>query len=776
MSELWAKSKTKDGRQLSLVQHTTDVIDAGELLFGKPSARTPLGERWLPFFKLDVSLFDRFARTLCVAAGFHDLGKANDGFFDAVTRNGKQVIRHEHLSALLMFHPPVWKWLSQHEGIDWEIALSAVLTHHLKAPQCDTITPQTMGLDHVQLCFGETFNELLQTIRRRVGLEGAWPALPRYWTFARSGPGENIRSHVVQLKAALEEFDEHCGDGRRRLLWAVRAGLIAADGAASGLFRAGESMAEWINERFQREKPCDSSYVKEHVIDNRVKQLGRRWCGWHQFQDAAARQPARTLLLAPCGSGKTLAAWRWIEEQTRLRPVQRIIFLYPTRATATEGFKDYVAWAPEADASLITGSAAYELEGMFANPSDPSDDRKGKSFGVDPRLFALGYWCKRIFAGTVDQFLAFLQYSYGPMCLLPVLTDSVVVIDEVHSFDDKMFSALKRFLDHFDLPVLCMTATLPQMRRRELRSCGLTEYAEKPDDLQQIADAPRYAIKRLDSRAQAEEVVAEALGSKRRVLWVVNKVRTAQELAKKFGTAQTPQGLHMSNMIPVLCYHSRFTLNDRKRWHQSVVAAFQRKEGEPPQAVLAITTQVCEMSLDLDADVLITEEAPITALIQRMGRCNRKSEVPKGLGSVYVYPPDDPKRPYPPDDLAGVKAFLEELCRHATASQSQLEAALEKHGQKPPQGDRLIQFIVSGPYADGGEDEFRDIDDFASTGILDEAEYLNAAPVERPGLIVPVPKHLEGQRGADKKTRHLSIAKQGHYHPALGLCDEPMGG
>ena len=49
--------------------------------------------------------------------------------------------------------------------------------------------------------------------------------------------------------------------------------------------------------------------------------------------------------------------------------MKRVIFLYPTRATATEGFKDYVAWAPEADAGLIHGTAAYELDGMFANPA-----------------------------------------------------------------------------------------------------------------------------------------------------------------------------------------------------------------------------------------------------------------------------------------------------------------------------------------------------------------------------------------------------------------------
>ena len=88
----------------------------------------------------------------------------------------------------------------------------------------------------------------------------------------------------------------------------------------------------------------------------------------------------------------------------------------------------------------------------------------------------------------------------------------------------------------------------------------------------------------------------------------------------------------------------------------------------------------------------------------------------------------------------------------------------------------MVQFVVSGPYADGDEEDFRDIDDFARRGILNESEYLKASRVKRPGLIVPVPQALEDRRGADQETRHLVIAKSGYYHTALGLCDEAIGG
>ena len=181
----------------------------------------------------------------------------------------------------------------------------------------------------------------------------------------------------------------------------MRAALIAADAAASGLFREKKDMQAWIEERFEKLDDCDAPYVRKKIIEERIRQLGENWKGWHKFQDEVAVQHSRTLLLAPCGAGKTLAAWRWIEEQTRQRSVKRVVFLYPTRATATEGFKDYVAWAPEADAGLIHGTAAYELDGMFDNPQQKPDPRKNKQFGVDPRLFALAFWGSASFRGPL---------------------------------------------------------------------------------------------------------------------------------------------------------------------------------------------------------------------------------------------------------------------------------------------------------------------------------------------------------------------------------------
>jgi hypothetical protein len=128
--------------------------------------------------------------------------------------------------------------------------------------------------------------------------------------------------------------------------------------------------------------------------------------------------------------------------------------------------------------------------------------------------------------------------------------------------------------------------------------------------------------------------------------------------------------------VLIVCYHSRFRLCDRRERHNEVVAEFQRK---PRRAALAITTQVCEMSLDLDADVLISEVAPVTALIQRMGRCCREQHPGKRFGEVYLYDSQQ-VLPYEKIDIEQGNKFRDELARQTTEAPARVDYEYERKG------------------------------------------------------------------------------------------------
>lgn len=806
MEQIWAKSK----RMRTLAEHTDDVHRAFVALFGVADQSTRLSDCWQRFFGFED--FGLFWRTTQAAVIFHDWGKANDGFQNAVLGNGSQVIRHEHLSGLFLGLPTVEAWTMQRTDIDWDAVLGAVISHHLKCGEFDATfeDPFGFGTPHVTSS-GKQFTTLwgdlgcndLWKLTQQLGLSGGRPQLPSsIWRFDGSVLNAfNLKQHATDLtERRLDSIlrnlrDKPANSARRRLMWAVRSALIVADAVGSAQPRVGQSIEAWVAMTITNLANCSHDEVWAEIISRRVDQLraAGRWDqskgadGWSEFQIECERLPSRALLVAPCGSGKTLAAWRWIARQCD-RPVQRVLFLYPTRGTATEGFRDYASWAPSEDAGLIHGTADFELEGMFENPEEePADPRSSKQFQVDPKLYTLGNWQKRFVSATVDQFLGFMQYQYQSMLMLPLLVNSVVVVDEVHSYDRGMFSALTDLLKWFDVPVLCMTASLPQNRRIRLEERGLHPSGFEGGELERVATALRYRI-RWGERSSVVQAIREALERGRKVLWVVNQVSRAQQAVMELATHLDGEDFAVSIddvTIPLYCYHSRFKLLDRMSRHEKTVAGFRRERSrETRRPVIAITTQVCEMSLDLDADLVVTELAPITSLVQRMGRCNRVPIPRQDDGDILIYRPDaNDERPYDRMTLDSAKSFVDRLCEYAAqdpagkVNQQQLEQTLEQLASDVVLPKRC-QFLESGPYADGSRETLRDGEEFSVPGVLarDIDTYLRLKAKRQfvDGLILPVPRKYAVFDDNSRLPKFLCVAPNENYHNLLGFCDQPL--
>ena len=763
---LLAKSPVSGKSPKTLVEHTKDVMQSVELLFGcKEGSPTRLAREWLRFFRLEREYYGEFFANTLAAAACHDIGKANDGFQKAVRNKGDQKIRHEHLSGLLMSLPDFRQWFDHNPLLDFDVILSSVISHHVKVDPDIWCQPVSASGAFRILTDKKDFRELLEVIQRKLDLPAFQLDIDNLsWNFGKA-------SHFFDYTDLLESANDRAYRFGKKvkqcpklfsLLCSVKAALLAADSSGSGVTREGHDLSGWLRKAFIERLPLRDGDIRQKIIEPRIDDIGGNVKGSFELQDfqkKASELGERSLLIAPCGSGKTLAAWLWIEARLKKKPTTRVIFLYPTRATATEGFRDYVSWAPEEDAALVHGTATYDLKDMFENPQDqsPQDPRTGKDFTTEQRLFALRFWQKSIFSATADQFLSFIQNQYSSLCLLPLLVDSVIVVDEIHSFDKAMFSAFSTFLKKFDVPVLSMTATLSKDRRSTLvHECGMQlfpETLEGLEDLEQRAQHPRYHLQTVSSHDNAEKEVRKAIKEKKKVLWVTNQVRACQDVARRFSKEKA------------LCYHSRFRLVDRRERHRSVIKAFQTHM----DFVLAVTTQVCEMSLDLDADVLVTESAPISALIQRMGRCNRKGKVGDGrCGKVYVYPPKN-DLPYESEEIEDAKEFIGAL-EGKDLSQSDLEQAMEKHQSAQHEPEKFSNFIEGGSYAmsrsyreNSGEHTVR--------AVLDRDINEWHSLKEREKLIVPVPRRYAIQNRS--LGRFLMEAPGANYDPDYGFLDSP---
>lgn len=773
---LLAKSPRGD-RLVSLAEHCLDTEKAARVVF-RPDGRW--SRSWARFFRFQDSDRRRFLLNLRVAGLFHDVGKANEEFQAAVTGTApgrRQTLRHEHFSALILALPDVRSWLGRHPDLDVDAITAAVLSHHMKATEHGVewawgrpCTVADQAAAHVRLHLDHpAVREIFARVQDLAGLSRPpeLPGLP--WTESSALWADALCTGTRAALAYRRAINRRAPQ-RRPLLWAVKAGLVVADSVASGVVRVGGDIEDWIESVVHRPALTGEELARA-IIDKRVaeiERLTRKPFVFHRFQTLAASQGEKALLLAGCGAGKTLAAWKWAQAALQERELGHVVFLYPTRGTATEGFRDYVGWAPEEDAALVHLTARYEIEAMTQNPGEHLFGRKFLD-EAEARLYALGLWRRRYFSATADQFLGFLEHSYTGICLLPLLADSAIVIDEIHSFDRRMFGNLKALLAHFDVTVLCMTATLPRWRRADLEQLGLRvfptpEHRGELQDLERQEKRPRYRIRRLSGPEIALEEALETYRRGGKTLWVVNTVDRCQEIA----------GTLRRHVDSVLVYHSRFRLGDRHRAHDEVVKAF--KEGRP---VLAVTTQVCEMSLDLDADQLITELAPVTSLVQRFGRSSRsQSRASSHCAEVLWYEPAR-SSPYEDKDLDSARGFLAGLGR-GTVSQRELAERLDALDLDEPLSDESAAFLTSGYFAVPGS--FREKDEHSQSCVLEEdvetVTKLVAARKSYDAYILPVPRGavLDEEKAPRPSTfpKFLGIVSSARYDPLLGFfrCQE----
>jgi CRISPR-associated endonuclease/helicase Cas3 len=773
---------------LSLEQHLNDTYVAAQAIF-----KDRVLENWCRFFK--VTDADEFLLHLYLAALFHDIGKANAHFYEAVLKKRQQqALRHETLSTLILHLPQFRDWLKTSSlQLDLEIITAAVLSHHLKAHPDDWSTAKGLKPgDEIELylntCDGSGLHPEVKNVFQQIAkiaqlpeftgeLPDRWVADDAFWLDilrAAEGDGKSLTRSLKPSRFKSKNNSEQ--QPRRSLLLAVKAGLIAADSVASGVFRTAgsEAIIEWVDQSLHRPTRVTAQEIEDEILQKRYEQIRKKFGKFElkEFQKKAEFLSNRSLLLSGCGTGKTIFAYKWLQKMVETYDVGHIIFLYPTRGTATEGFKDYVAWAPETDASLLTGTATYELQAMAGNPEEASDSVRDKDFTTDERLFALGYWGKRFFSATVDQFLSFLTHRYGSMCLLPVLADSAIVIDEIHSFSPRMFGHLQSLLKNFDIPVLCLTATLPKARRDLLveakHGLQLDVFSTEDDaELEQIEQRKRYVIQPIADRAEAEKIVKQAYADENCVLWVVNNVDRCRQISNTLAQAG----------IEVLTYHSRFRLIDRKDRHRETVDRFAFSKIEKRKPVVAVTTQVCEMSLDLDADVLITELAPISSLVQRFGRSNRSSERPVDFRSqIYVYaPPEGKIQPYKDFELdlkkgndSKVIQFIQKVSGEVSPYDL-AEALLDHSPPDEPTGEES-SFITSGYWAT--TQSFRgDEEDFTITAILWSDRNLLKTRIDAKepfdDLILPVLKSKKFLRPNEDRPswmpKYIALAKDEFY-------------
>jgi CRISPR-associated endonuclease/helicase Cas3 len=679
-NRLWAKSKREDELEypsMFLPGHLADVHEAARRVL---DATSDDQLRALGLLPGDYS--ERVRRIVLLASAVHDLGKANDHFQGMIRRSKdrqdkQQGLRHEWATVLML--NPLREWLLTAVGVsDVDFALMewAVAGHH---PAHDHASPPKScppgaGSELILHMGHSDFKAALQWLREAFQLS----APPSVAETKRNLTGaESVFTEIaVWAKAARRTWDS-MNDGDKRLVAAVKDSLVAADIAGSALPKKLPDDPQrwvWISESFA-EKPKPGEL--QAVVSERSKSFTDRNEDRERFQSAVANSStAVTYVKAGCGTGKTLAAYMWAAKN---HPTRRLYFCYPTTGTATEGFKDYL-YEPDVKADLFHSRREVDFEIILNSGADQKNPDADDAIRID----SLDAWSTPIVACTVDTVLGIVQNNKRGLFAWPALAQAAFVFDEVHAYDDRLFGALLRFLrDLPGLPSLLMTASLPNAREEALRALlkgyrGIDLSAiGGPTELEELARYKKVALETNDPLP----IVRRTLESGAKVLWVCNTVARVMDAANR---------VEAMSLTPLL-YHSRYKYEDRVRRHKAVIDAFDPKKNS--RSALAICSQVAEMSLDLSADLLVTDLATVPALIQRLGRLNRRAKSGDPTKPFMVVEPEKPL-PYTAADLNATRTWLAKLAKDCL-SQKHLAQAWEQTGDRPPE-------LVGSAWLDGG--------------------------------------------------------------------------
>ncbi len=360
------------------------------------------------------------------------------------------------------------------------------------------------------------------------------------------------------------------------------------------------------------------------------------------------------------GGGKTEAALMLAHRLIAAGRADGLFIALPTMATADAMFgrlaESYRAlFAAEARPSLALAHGRAALNMLFqgsilagAKTASGRESADEAETGSAQCAAWLAEERRRVFfahlgVGTIDQaLLGVLAARYAALRLFG-LSRKVLVVDEAHAYDPYMAEELKRLLSFHAMlggSSVILSATLPRATRGALLEAfalglGAEPYRTASDHypLMTIASATGGAehgaemravlrrtlpVRRLGTVDEAVAALAEAARQGACAIWVRNTVDDARVGA---------EALQAAGIEPIL-FHARFAMGDRLHI-QSDVLNWLGKNGTPEDRAprgegrVLVATQVVEQSLDLDADVMVTDLAPVDLLIQRAGRLQR---------------------------------------------------------------------------------------------------------------------------------------------------------
>lgn len=540
------------------------------------------------------------------AAVIHDFGKAATGFQSMLAGGERFEHRHEVLS--LAFLPDVVDETTRQAitlGVVSHHRDAAVIGHRYFGEDLEARRIDTAAVHALAKQLSEEDQARLRSWLVRV---------PETWRtelgFAEHGAGQRrslppehsertLRTGLLTYVSAPDPYDER-GLADEDSPWAI---------LLRGLIQQADRLAS-------AHAPVPQPY---RMPDLAALKAVKKFEDFRDHQKAAARA-GHLILTAPTGSGKTEAAllWAWAQQQ-ELGPC-RITYGLPYQASLN-AMRARLAEDLQTEVAILHGRALQVLFQSALASSQEGDTladltREAKRANDHARLHG-----PAVAVVTPYQLLRAAYRLPGYETVIASIAGSALILDEIHAYEPRrlgmLMALLEDLVDRWSVRACVITATMPGWLREKLERLLNVETLSPPCEiaLQNCRHRLELRESSLEDPALLNDIAARVKAGES-MLVAVNTVRKAQWVMGELQNRLGPESVRL--------LHSRLNGRDRRRREDEVSKAL--KAGTDGQPLAVVATQVIEVSLDLDFDGIVTEPAPLEALIQRFGRVNRRGK------------------------------------------------------------------------------------------------------------------------------------------------------
>jgi CRISPR-associated endonuclease/helicase Cas3 len=549
----------------------------------------------------------------------HDLGKGSPAFQRYIRdppgyRGDPHAKEHSALSAALAL---LWarreKWpvlpalalaqaVAGHHG---GFASLARLQERLRLDDDDLLVEQWQGLDRAALT--------PVTGLSLAGLEDDFEA-GRRWLFNRQAVEDVLQALPLDEAVRFRVWSQ--------FLFSL---LLEADKAFLALRE--ESLQIYLREQRPVLAPA---WVERHLAGLPVTPLNplRQQIRERLLEATQDEAPCSTLTL-PTGVGKTLLAASWalrLREQlagTADGIPPRIIIVLPYLSIIDQTEQEYRKLFG------LDREGQAQSEWLMASHSlaQPQYELEGAALGQRYSAFFLDTWRSEVILTTFDQLLlALFSGRSRHLMRFHALLDALIILDEVQALPCKLWDlvdhSLRALTEEGRSRILLMSATQPALLT------GARELAGNPE---QVADIfSRFDRYRMTLRHRTDQDLddfiaallprlADWVAAGQRVLLTLNTRASARLLWRAVQAELETVAVHLIS--------ADVTPRDRL----AKIALI--KTGQP---CVVVSTQTVEAGVDIDLDVTLRDFAPLDALVQVAGRCNRNNRLGRQGGIVEV--------------------------------------------------------------------------------------------------------------------------------------------